>query len=183
MDNQKHQIWNEWAAKAQSGDKNAYALLLRDIIPYIKIVLSPSLANPDWVDDITQEVLISVHKSLKTYAPSKSFKPWLNAIISFRKADFLRSHYAQKKKIEESAAAQGDVQENDNVTKLPYAGELKDIEAALDALPEKQRAVFTKVRIEGYTVSDVAQEMDMSVSAVKVSVHRTAKKLQDILSE
>ena len=73
--------------------------------------------------------------------------------------------------------------QTEHVTKSEYAGELKDIEQALQDLPEDQRIIFQRMKIEGYTAKEVAKEMDMSVSAVKVSAHRTAKKLKGMLSE
>jgi len=67
MSNTSDQDWNDLAAAAQSGDKKSYALLLRSITPFIRKSLMPRLSNPEWADDICQEVLISVQKSLNTY--------------------------------------------------------------------------------------------------------------------
>ncbi len=180
-DQQKSQgdIWNELAVQSQSGNKRAYNRLLSEMVPYIKMRISNSLANPDWVEDITQEVLISVHKSLNSYSSDRSFKPWLNAIIQFRRTDFLRKHYKHKN-VKEVTHENSEIFSN-NVTKNEHAGELKDIEAAMESLPDKQQKIFRLMKIEGYSAKEVAKEMDMSVSAVKVSAHRTAGKLKDIL--
>ncbi len=171
--------WSLLAASAQGGDQKAYNALLRDIVPFIKSVLAPGLANPDWVDDITQDVLISVHKSLKTYSKDRAFKPWLLAIINFRRTDFLRKHYRLKDNQQTRLENKDFI--SSHVTKPYGAGELKDIEAALDGLPQKQRELFTLVKIQGYTTKEVAEQKDMSVTAVKVSVHRTANKLKKLL--
>ncbi len=179
VSNSKKDKWAALAVKAQAGDSRAYADLLRAIAPYIKNYVSPSLANPDWAEDVTQDVLISVHKSLKTYSAERPFKPWLHAIINFRRTDFLRRHYAGR--ADKTAPLENLDFEGEYVTKSPYAGELKDIEAALDALPEKQKKLFIMMKIEGYSAQEVADVMGMSISAVKVSVHRTAAKLKQDL--
>lgn len=171
--------WEELATKSQSGDQKSYAKLLTEIAPYIKFRVIARLANPDWADDIVQDVLISVHKSLGTYAPDRPFKPWLNAIIQFRKTDYLRSYYKKKETREH-------VQENsnifdENVTFQADYGELKDIQQAIDTLPDKHKKIFMMMKIEGYSAKEVAKKMDMTVSAVKVSAHRTAGKLREIL--
>jgi RNA polymerase sigma-70 factor (ECF subfamily) len=175
---EKEDMWRIWATKAQQGDKNAYNLLLKDILPYIRNIILPGCANPDWADDITQEVIISVHKSLKTYKSDYSFKSWLYSIIQFRKIDFLRAHYRLKDKKQILFDTQ-----KENVTFSALSGELKDIEGALDNLSDKQRKVFKLVKIEGYSAKEVAEEMKMSVSAVKVSVHRSTAKLKEVLGE
>ncbi|MGH1404892.1 MAG: sigma-70 family RNA polymerase sigma factor [Alphaproteobacteria bacterium] len=173
--------WSDLAIKAQQGDKRAYHRLLTEIAPFIRICISGKLANPDWVDEVVQDVLISVHKSLRTYAADRPFKPWLNAIIQFRKTDFLRKHY-RGRKVREAGVQDAEVF-NSYVTFSAHSGELKDIEAALDRLPEKQRQIFTLLKVEGYSIKEVAKKMDMTESAVKVSAHRTGLKLRDMLEE
>lgn len=172
-------LWRDLAVKAQSGDQRAYSALLKDIVPYIRAVASGSLANVDWVDDLVQDVLVSVHKSLSTYSEDRPFKPWLSAIIQFRKTDILRKYYKNRgnKTVDvESLEFLGQ-----HVTNPAFAGELKDVEAALSELPENQRKVFEMIKIHGYSAQEVADEMGMSVSAVKVSAHRTQNKLKDRL--
>lgn len=170
------QQWSEWAALAQQGDQKAYQKLLKDIVPSIHTVLAGRLANYDWVDDITQEVLISVHKSLKTYNPERSFRPWLMAIISFRRTDYLRKHYSSRQNVTTDLEDAGF--QKKHVTNPTHAGEYIDVERAMDALPPKQRKVFEMIKIQGYSAQEVASEMNMSVSAVKVSAHRSMKKIK-----
>ena len=177
--NPKTDSWEELAILSQSGDKRAYKQLLSEIAPYIKLRISGSLANPDWSEEIMQEVLISVHKSLKSYSADRPFKPWLNAITQFRRTDFLRKHY-KNKSAKEASQENTDIF-SDNVTHDSHAGELLDIEKALGKIPYKQRKIFKLMKIEGYSAVEVAEEMDMSVSAVKVSAHRTAGKLKEML--
>jgi RNA polymerase sigma-70 factor (ECF subfamily) len=168
---------SKWAALAVSGDKKAYNQLLTHSIPYIHNVLRGTLSDQDSIDDVTQEVLLSVHKALKTYSPERAFKPWLYSIIQFRRIDYLRKYYSKKENVTTSMENVEFIEKY--VTNNTHAGEYKDIEAALNVLPKKQRDVFVLMKIEGYTAKEVANKTGMSVSAVKVSVHRTVKKLQE----
>lgn len=170
--------WKHLALQAQGGDKKAYGLLLQELSSYVRNFIVGGLANPDWADDITQEVLISVHKSLRTYSADRPFKPWLIAIINFRRTDFLRKHYNKRQNMQtdlEDANFQ-----KTHVTNPDHAGELKDIEAILGTFPDKQRKVFEMMKIQGYTAQEVADEMGMSVSAVKVSAHRTQNAIKSM---
>lgn len=175
----QNERWQELARQAQGGDKRAYNALLKELVPFIKSVISGTLANQDWADDITQEVLISVHKSLHTYSATRPFRPWLMAIISFRKTDFLRRHYSGKR--DKQTTLEDPSFLSSHVTNPVNAGELKDIEAALATLPEKQRRVFELLKIRGYSAKEVAGQTGMSVTAVKVSAHRAMNKLKDKL--
>jgi len=173
--------WTEWAVSAQGGDKRAYNQLLSAIAPYIRNVIIKTLSNQDAAEDIMQEVLISVHKSLASYSPDRPFKPWLMAIVNFRRTDYLRKHYAQRQ--DKTTTTDENYEfEAENVTNPTHVGELKDIEAALEGLSEDHRKIFQMIKIEGYTAKEVANEMGMKESAVKVSAHRTMKKLQEKLN-
>lgn len=171
--------WRDLAAKAQKGDQEAYTALLKELSIYLRNIMIPRLSNPTEAEDVVQEVLISVHKSLKTYASDRPFLPWLHAIASFRRTDYLRKHYARRRD-KQTSFEDGNF-EAEFVTNPDHIGELKDIEDALLQVPEKQRRIFTMIKVEGLTAQEVANELDMNVSAVKVSAHRTMKKLQESL--
>lgn len=176
-----YQHWNDLAAAAQGGDKRAYQTLIKELIPYSKAVLSGRLANADWVEDVIQDMLISMHKALPTYEQGKSFKAWVTTILHYRKADFLRKVYSNKTQENQSFEDMVEKNKIGDVTNMDSAGEYKDVEAALNTLPDKQREIFILSRVEGYSAKEVAGIKNMSVSAVKVSVHRTAKKLKELL--
>jgi RNA polymerase sigma-70 factor (ECF subfamily) len=177
----KYQHWDDLAAAAQLGDKRAYQTLIKELIPFGRAVLSGRLANHDWVDDVIQDMLISVHKALPTYEVGRSFKAWVTTILHYRKTDFLRKHYASKSQETQSF---DEILENKlpaHVTNMDALGEYRDVEKALASFPVKQRDVFVLSKVQGYTAQEVASIKNMSVSAVKVSVHRTIKRLKDIL--
>lgn len=171
--------WQDWAAAAQGGNKQAYRRLLSALGPYIRNLVAPSLANPDGAEEIMQETLLSVHKSLKTYDPAKPFKPWLLAIVNFRKTDYLRKHYTARQNSKTSLEDPDFLREH--VTRPDYAGEWKDMKEALATLPRRQRHIFCLTKIKGYTAQEVAIMLNMNISAVKVSAHRSARKLRELL--
>jgi len=178
MENGKSERWQVLMREAQDGNNASYRLLLTEIAPFIQRSLFKSLARKEQAEDITQEVLISVHKAMNTYDPARPFLPWLMAIVNFRRTDYLRSHYAAR---DNMLSPIEDLDLEDNVTIDRHQGEYKDIEKALTELPHKQREVFDLVKMQGYTAKEVSAKTGMSVSAVKVSVHRSIQKLKEKL--
>lgn len=59
--------------------------------------------------------------------------------------------------------------------------ELRQVFRALDRLPENLRTPLLLAGIEGYELSEVAEVMGLSTSAVKVRIHRARKKLMELL--
>lgn len=179
-DQDQDRQWADLAKKAQAGDTVAYRKLLTSIVPVIKRTVIRSLPTADLADDVVQEVLISVHKALHTYDPERPFAPWLMAIVSFRKTDFLRQHYA----------ARGNKQVSIESVDIPdyFPGRddreqnFKDIEEALETLPEKQKKVVELLKLEGCSTKEVSEKTGLSESAVKVTMHRALQKLKEKLA-
>ncbi len=169
--------WQRLMAEAQTGNQASYRQLLTEIAPFIQRMLMKSLSRKDQAEDITQEVLLSVHKAMSTYDPERPFVPWLMAILNFRRTDYLRSHYAAR----DNLSAPIEELDLQDVTFSGHQGEYKDIEKALTALAPKQREVFDLVKMKGYSAKEVADKTGMSISAVKVSVHRSLQKLKEKL--
>lgn len=164
--------------RAQAGDATAYRELLTAMVPVLRRILVKGLSRPADVDDIVQDVLLSVHKALNTYSPDRPFMPWLMAIANFRRTDYLRQHYAARKNVTVPVES---IELADNVTDTAHAAEYGDVRNALDALPERQREVFEMMKLKGLSAQEVSSQTGMSVSAVKVSVHRTMAKLKEKL--
>jgi RNA polymerase sigma-70 factor (ECF subfamily) len=177
----KSEIWQNLAILAQGGDRKAYNELLKQVSTFSRNFLIPRLANPEWAEDVTQDVLISVHKSFSTYDPKQNFRPWLMAIINFRKTDFLRKYYSSRE--HEKTTTDDANFLSQHVTNPTHQGEYKDVEKFMATLPAKQRIAFQRTKIEGYSIAETAKELGMSVSAVKVSTHRTMDKLKKALNE
>src|SRR5579859_3865285 len=73
-------------AGAQAGDGAAYARLLPDI----RAIVRRHHAAQDRVEDVTQDVLLTIHRVRHTYDPARPFTAWLGAIANRRSIDALR---------------------------------------------------------------------------------------------
>ena len=69
------------------GDKRAYALLLRETARFLRPFLAKRLNFGSEVDDLLQEILLSIHKARHTYDGERPYKPWAYAIAKFRLQD------------------------------------------------------------------------------------------------
>lgn len=165
---------------AVAGDRKAYSELLTQISHLAKKYVRRKMGEHADSDDLIQEILISVHKALHTYDPSRPCMPWLGAIMHYRLTDWLRSRYhaSEKQKIPLE-----DVEEflAGSVTEEPLAYEY--LNKAVGALPDGQQAVIRSMYHEDLTVVETSEKLGMSVSAVKVTAHRAYKKLRERLKE
>jgi len=164
---------------ALAGDGKAYAELLRETARQLRPYLSKRLNQQADVEDVLQEILISIHKARHTYDGTRPYGPWMYAIANFRLKDRLRKHYADPL----SRAAEIEVAENisaNDVTESEFTYE--SISGEIAKLPTKQATILQLIHAQGYTAKQVAERMGMNESAVKVSAHRAYKILKQKLS-
>ncbi|HTZ00531.1 MAG TPA: sigma-70 family RNA polymerase sigma factor [Rhodocyclaceae bacterium] len=164
--------------RALAGDKTAYATVLRETARLLRPYLLRRLSFESEVDDLLQEILLSIHKARSTYDGERPYKPWAYAIARFRLQDYLRMHYADQLRqavdiddVEYFLAA--DVTDS----RLSY----ESISGEVQRLPEKQAAILTLMHRDGYTAREVAEKLGMTESAVKVAAHRAYKVLRQRL--
>ena len=168
----------EWMRLALQGDTQAYARLLQSTARLLRPYLSKRLYSGAEVDDVLQEVLLSIHKARHTYDGERPYKPWVYAIANFRLQDHLRTHYADHlhhaveiSELENSLP--GDVTEAD----FSYESISKEVAK----LPERQATILQLMHQDGYTAKEVAEKIGMTESAVKVAAHRAYKILRQKL--
>lgn len=119
---------------------------------------------------------MAIHSARASYLPEKPFLPWFYAIARYRMIDSMR-------KLGKTARREQVVEELPDVA-APEAEDFslgEDLEAALFALPEKQRKVVELMKISGLSVEETARKTGMSPSAVKVTAHRAYEALRRAL--
>lgn len=158
-----------------NGDQRAYAALLHETSRLLRPLLSRRLSFSNEVDDLLQEILLSIHKARHTYDGNRPYKPWAYAIARFRLQDYLRAHYSDQLR---HAVDFDELEESlpENVTETGFSYE--SISAEVNKLPEKQANILQLMHQQGYTAREVAEKMGMNESAVKVAAHRAYKILR-----
>jgi RNA polymerase sigma-70 factor (ECF subfamily) len=160
---------------AQKGDKQSYEKLLNQVNSILKGYLINKVSGSNDVEDILQEILISLHNARHTYDKSRPFKPWLFSIAKFRLYDYFRKTY-RKNENESEYLEEISNEFNANVTETD--DEYEELYEAMNELPDKQKKIIELMKVEGYTAKEVAEKLNMSESAVKTSAHRTYKTLK-----
>lgn len=164
--------------RSLSGDQRAYAELLRKTASLLRPFLSKRLSFSNEVDDLMQEILISIHKARHTYDGQRPYKPWAFAIAKFRLNDYLRAHYSDQLR---HALDLDELEESLHEPVTEPEMSYESISGEVQKLPEKQATILRLMHQDGYTAKEVAEKMGMNESAVKVAAHRAYKVLREKL--
>lgn len=174
------QAWSAMMAAAQSGDRTAYEALLRDCVPHVKRVVRRSGVNPDRVDDVVQEVLLTVHRARQTYDPSRSFTAWLSAIAQRRAIDALRqTSRRDRREVSDPVLYEAyPDQESSPEEAWEHEGRGRQLKDAVADLPPGQREAVEALALRQLSLSEAATMTGKTKGALKVNLHRALKVLR-----
>ncbi|MGY5955796.1 sigma-70 family RNA polymerase sigma factor [Kosakonia sp. BK9b] len=168
--------WPQLMALAQAGDQQAYTRLLKALVPVIRSLARKQIADEVLVEDVIQDVLLTVHRIRHTYDPTAPFLPWLVAIAQARAVDALRKRGRREQR--ETSGESDITQVPLYVTYLEQQHSHEELAALLNQLPARQRQVIELVHLREMSLSETASRNNLTVSAVKSLLHRALTHLR-----
>lgn len=174
-----------WMAAAQAGDRAAYTALLRDCVPVVQAVARRQGVPPGRLDDVVQDVLLTVHRVRHTYDPARPFTAWLRVIAQRRTVDLLRRHGRQgARELHATLAHEGYPDPAaDPERSLQQARQADTLRAAIAALPPGQREAVEQLGLRERTLAEAAGATGRTTGALKVNLHRALKVLRASLGD
>jgi RNA polymerase sigma-70 factor (ECF subfamily) len=151
---------------AIAGDEKAYATFLGRTAAIVRGVVRRKIVRGG-VDpeDIVQETLLAIHLKRHTWRTDAPVLPWVYAIARFKLIDAFRRR-GRRVEIEIGDIAETLAQaETETVSH-------REIGRALDGLAPGQRSVVAAISVEGRSISETAERLDMTETAVRVALHR-----------
>lgn len=162
--------------RAQAGDEAAYREALQRIAARLRAYLRRRMQSlPDELEDLVQETLLAVHLQRGTYDPTLPISAWVLAIARHKLIDLWR----RRGRRDALHDAWEDVDESLLATTDDEAPAQRDLAQLMQTLPEAQRVAITLIKIEGLSVAEASTRTGVSMSALKVQVHRGLKRLAE----
>jgi RNA polymerase sigma-70 factor (ECF subfamily) len=171
--------WNyidNLAKEAINGDQSSYKDFLSLISDYVRKKIWRAIPKNNQ-EDVVQEVLLAIHKSLKTLDTSKPCKPWINAICHYKVNDCLRFIYKN------ANISDDDQIENHHVEEFDQTEFKQFVEHASKPLSNNEAKILMMLKYEGHSVSEVSKNLGKSESNIKVISFRAIKKIREFLSK
>jgi RNA polymerase sigma factor (sigma-70 family) len=167
---------------AQRGDRDAYRALLTAVTPRIRRFVRSRRGGRATADleDLVQDVLLSMHTVLATYDPARPFTPWLLAIARHRIADAARKNvrHGREVAVADLEVTFGDVAAN---TDKEGPGDPEALAAAIRHLPAGQRQAIELLKLQQLSLKEAAAATGTNVGALKVATHRAMQSLRRML--
>jgi len=177
-------------AAAGAGDEAAFEQLFERHRRQVGRIAGRFFPQREQIEEILQDSFTKVYFALGSYhgTHAASFKAWLTQIVVNSCYDQLR----RARRRPEQALSEFEEHEGLELSTQLRSGR-RDVESALVSrdLAEKllarvspeDRVVLTLLDVEGFSVSEIAEMMNWSVSKVKVRAHRARAHLRKVLKK
>jgi len=159
------------------GEESAFNELVKRHKDKVRNIIYVTLSNTDAIDDIAQEVFITVYKHLKSFRFESQFTTWLYRITINKCKDHLRKKNIRKiflpLRDDEEETIVGSINENTDIKHI--------VRNAIASLPDKLRIPIVLKDLEGFSYQEIADTMDCEIGTVKSRIFRGREALKNIL--
>lgn len=170
------------------GDADAFALLFETYSDKIYRLSVGLLENEAEAEGVVQDTFLRFFERLDQFEGRSKISTWLYRVAYNASVDQLRRHkphlsmeFVDNDDLPLPAVFADWSQWPERL--LSEAEVTAELDKAISALPEKYRAIFILREIEGLSTQETAQVTDLSISAVKVRLHRARLILRERLTE
>jgi RNA polymerase sigma-70 factor (ECF subfamily) len=169
--------------KYAAGDERSFSLVYRAMAPRLYAFLLRETHNEAQAEDLVQQTFLQVHCARSRYLPGTDVVPWLFSIARHLLIDARRRNRPSTSLSEDQDDGRlvpSELMCSASADERLYTKQLGSLlDTKLRAVPEKHRALFHMVKIEGFSHAEVAQSMGTTSSAVKVRMHRISRMILD----
>src|SRR4051812_38633615 len=159
------------AERAAAGDERAFAALVeRHREPLLRYV--SRRFNPDLAEDAVQEALLSAHRAMAGGTIPADMRAWL-CTIAWRRALDLTRRERDALPLDTAVAGSAD----DPEARAIQANELGRIVAAFTELPARQRTALALSALEGRSLEEIGNALDVAPDTAKSLVARSRRTL------
>ena len=162
----------------KAGKENAYSELVHKHKDKVRNLVYLTLGDVDYVDDISQDVFISVYHKLKEFRFESKFTTWLYRITVNKCRDYLRKKRVRSIFVEmkDSHYERGVKSNSDNID-IPHL-----VRKAIARLPEKLKIPLVLRDIDGFSYQEIADKLECEVGTVKSRIFRARESLKVLLA-
>jgi RNA polymerase sigma-70 factor (ECF subfamily) len=169
---------------AQRGEREAFDELVRQTYVDTYSLACRLTGNEEDARDVAQDAYLRAWRGIGRFRGEAEFSTWMYRIT----ANAASTHTRRRRRLRTEVLDDHMEPIEDRIESLPgpaaeSAEGLERVSQAIATLPAKLRHVVVLKDVYGLSHEDIAAELDISVAAAKVRLHRARRKLKDMLYE
>jgi RNA polymerase sigma-70 factor (ECF subfamily) len=165
---------------AQGGDRGAFARLAELVQRRVRGWAASFTDDADDAEDVTQDVLILVHRRLPQFEGKSRFSTWLYTITKNVALDRRRRVKRRERRLEVMDAPVDSVEIREAFDESTLATLVLKY---FDQLPARQREVFELSDIQGLSAPEVAERLGMKAVTVRANLFKARRTIRQRMLE
>jgi len=165
---------------AQGGDRGAFGRLASAIQNKVRGWAENFTQDADDADDVTQDVLILVHRRLPQFEGKSRFSTWLYTITRNVALDRRRRTHRRERRLETMDAPPDSTEIRDAFDETTLTSLVLKY---FDELPARQREVFELSDIQGLSAPEVAERLGMKAVTVRANLFKARRTIRQRMLE
>jgi RNA polymerase sigma factor (sigma-70 family) len=166
------ELLGEFSAR---GHHAAFAALVKRHGAMVHAVSMRILSNHHDAQDVSQAVFLALARDAGKLAQKPSVAGWLHTVSRRLSLNLLKSRNTRQ--LREQAV----IEESTNARTSPSAGFRRELDAALQRLPERYRQPLVLFHLEGATLEETSRRLDLHPSTLRTRLSRARDMLRKIL--
>lgn len=172
-------------ARAQAGEPDACDAIMRACRNDVARIAQRHLGPSSELEDVVQEALFQVHRSLPRFKGQSRFSTWLYRLV----ANVAKMHLRAKASRPKLAAVGAQEAPRVDERMLPQDHEavrsrrIRELYGLLDGLSDKKREVLVMHDFEGLSPAHIAEVVDAPVMTVRTRLFYARKELYQRMTE
>ena len=164
--------------------RNAADELISNYYKEIYVYVFKQTSDKETSMDLTQEIFISMLKSLHSFDENKSsFRTWLYRIATNKVVDYFRSKNYKYTTLVETIEDRQIEDTTDFTVNLEYKEDLEKIQSIVNKLSSEYQEIFRlKIFLES-TFLEISKILELSESTVKTKYYSIIKKIKKEFNE
>jgi RNA polymerase sigma-70 factor (ECF subfamily) len=170
-----------WVVQAQQGDNEAFTRLVEAYQTHVYNLCYRMLGEPQSAEDAAQETFLRAYQHMHRYDRKRPFATWLLSIAAHYCIDRLRRRKFSMTSIEQDEDESGfelpDVDAPNPEMEIIHTEQRERMHGLLKLLDSVDRAAIVLRYWHDCSEAEIAEALNLTVSAVKSRLHRARREL------
>ena len=168
----------------KNGNVQAFSFLVDKYQKMVYLLALKLLKKPEEAKEMAQDTFVKAFQKLDSYEGKSKFSTWLYRITYNACISELRKRRIEFKSIEDRQISEQDEQQmHDYYRETKKEDQEKYLNLALERLPEDDQVLVTLYYYENQSMDEISMITGLTVSNIKVKIHRARKKMYELLHE
>ena len=168
----------------KKGNVQAFSFLVEKYQKMVYTLALKLMKKSEEAEEMAQDTFVKAFQKLDSYEGKSKFSTWLYSITYNACISELRKRRIEFKSLDDRQVSDQDEQRmHDYYRENRKEDQEKYLNLALEKLPEDDQVLVTLYYYENQSMDEISQITGLTVSNIKVKIHRARKKMYELLHE